>query len=366
VLTSLPRSPSAHATGIGLLGLVLPLFWTVHPAAYDVHDPATWSNQQLAATLTVSCIDVHDVRDARRQARAGIGGITLLGSRPDRHLAKRLTAARRAAPHHLAPFVMSDEEGGQVQRLRSAIYPLPSAKAMGRWPVQRVRRTAHRYAVRMRDLGVRMDLAPVSDLAVSGAYINSAHRAFSSDPDKVAAMAQAWREGMNDAGVATVLKHWPGHGSAANSHNGPTRVPPLAALERRDMRPFNTELSRGARVVMVGHLMSRGLTEPGLPASESPRAMRYLRAKAGPDAVVITDALNMAAASSSLGITPARAAVRALRAGADWALVCGRHPFRAIATIRDAIASGRLPRAQAVASARRIVALKSSYGLVPR
>jgi beta-N-acetylhexosaminidase len=132
------------------------------------------------------------------------------------------------------------------------------------------------------------------------------------------------------------------------------------------MRPFNLELSRGARVVMVGHLTSKGLTEPGVPASESPAALHYLRAKAGPDVVVITDALDMAAASSSLGLNPARAAVRALRAGADCALVCSHHPGRAIAKIRAAIDSGALPRDQAVASAGRIVALKSSYGLAPR
>jgi beta-N-acetylhexosaminidase len=393
VLTSPSRSPSAYAAGIGLLCLLVgSLSWepastaqestgpislgppltspqsvaTVHPASYVVHEPATWSNRALAAALTVSCVDLHDVRAARRQARAGIGGITLLGSRPDRHLASRLTAARRAAAHDIAPFVMSDEEGGRVQRLRSAIYPLPSAKTMGGWHVSHVRRTAQRYGARMRALGVRMDLAPVADLKVKGAYIASLHRAFSRDPDRVAAMARAWRRGMKDSGVATVLKHWPGHGSARNSHAGPAAVPPLATLERRDLRPFDIELSRGARVVMVGHLTSRGLTERGVPASESPRAMRYLRAKAGPDVVVITDALDMAAASGSLGITPAQAAVRALRAGADWALVCGHHPIRAIATIRDAIASGKLSRARAEESARRIVALKSSYGLAPR
>jgi beta-N-acetylhexosaminidase len=388
VITSLTRSPLAQAAGIGLVALALgplssapisssPLslttvsfstvsFSTVQPASYDVHDPATWSDRALAAELTVSCVDVHDVRAARRQARAGIGGITLLGSSPDRHLASRLGAARRAAPHDVAPFVMSDEEGGRVQRLRSAIYPLPSAKTMGGWRVSRVRRTAEMYAARMRDLGVRMDLAPVSDLAVRGAFIDSQDRAFSRDPHRVAALARAWRVGMNGSGVATVLKHWPGHGSAGDSHDGPASVPPLAALEKRDMVPFDTELSRGARVVMVGHLMSTGLTEPGLPASESPHALAYLRAKAGPDVVILTDALNMAAAASSLGLTPARAAVHALRAGADWALVCGRHPIRAIGTVRDAIASGKLPRAQAVASAQRIVALKSSYGLAPR
>jgi beta-N-acetylhexosaminidase len=116
---------------------------------------------------------------------------------------------------------------------------------------------------------------------------------------------------------------------------------------------------------MVGHLTSRGLTEPGVPASESPRAMGYLRRQAGDDVVVMTDALAMDAASGSLGITPATAAVRALHAGADWALVCNSHPLRAVGTIRDAIASGRLPRAQAVASAERILRLKSRYGLAP-
>ena len=79
---------------------------------------------------------------------------------------------------------------------------------------------------------------------------------------------------MRDAGVVTVLKRWPGHGSARNSHTGPASVPPLATLEGRDMRPFNKELSRGARVVMVGHLTSKGLTERGVPASESPKALR--------------------------------------------------------------------------------------------
>jgi beta-N-acetylhexosaminidase len=335
-------------------------------ASYDVHDPSTWTNAALAAELTASCVDVHDVRRARGQARAGIGGITLIGSHPDRHLARRLGAARRAAPHHLAPFVMSDEEGGEVQRLRSKIYPLPSAQTMGGWSKHRVRRTARRYGARMRALGVQMDLSPVADLKVKGSYVASLHRAFSHDPAKIATMARAWRLGMNDSRVATVLKHWPGHGSARNSHTGPASVPPLATLERRDMRPFDLELARGARVVMVGHLTSRGLTEPGVPASESRAALHYLRAKAGPNVVIVTDALDMAAASNALGQKPARAAVRALRAGADWALVCSSHPGRAIAKIRAAIDSGALPRDQAVASARRIVALKSAYGLAPR
>src|SRR4051812_10482248 len=334
--------------------------------AYGGTDPSTWSDHRLAAQLVVSCVDLGSLDAARRQARAGIGGIVLLGSRPPNRLRDRLTAVRDAAPTAVLPFVASDEEGGAVQRLRDVIYPLPSARTMGSWSPARVRRTAHDYALRMRRLGVGMDLAPVGDLSVPGAYIASLGRSFSGDPDQVTARARAWRLGMRDAGVVTVLKHWPGHGSATNSHTGPARVASLADLERADLLPFDSELADGAPVVMVGHLLSAGLTRDGVPTSESPNALAYLRHTAGPDTVILTDSLSMAAASSSLGISPVRATVRALRAGADWAMACDGSPLRAVAAVRDALASGALPRAQAAASARRILALKARWGLAPR
>jgi beta-N-acetylhexosaminidase len=334
--------------------------------AYAGADPASWPIRRLAAQLVFSCVDLGDLEAARRQAAAGIGGITLLGSHPPRHLRARLAAVRRSARTAVLPFVASDEEGGTVQRLRDVIYPLPSARTMGGWRPARVRRTAHDYALRMRRLGVRMDLAPVADLAVPGAYIDSLGRAFSGDPDAVTARVRAWRRGMRDAGVVTVLKHWPGHGSASNSHTGPARVAPLADLERRDLLPFDRELADGAPVVMVGHLLSRGLTVDGVPASLSRRALHYLRRSAGPDTVLLTDSLAMAAASSSLGISPVRATVRALRAGADWAMTCDAHPLRAAAAVRRALAAGTIPRDRADASARRILALKARWGLAPR
>jgi beta-N-acetylhexosaminidase len=342
---------------------------TTITTGYAGADPASWTLRRLAAQLVFSCVDLSDLGEhgaARRQAAAGIGGITLLGSHPPRHLRARLAGVRRSAPTAVLPFVASDEEGGTVQRLRDVIYRLPSADTMGGWRPARVRRTAHAYALRMRRLGVRMDLAPVADLAVPGAYIDSLGRAFSGDPDAVTARVRAWRLGMRDAGVVTVLKHWPGHGSASNSHTGPARVAPLAELEERDLLPFNRELADGAPVVMVGHLLSRGLTVDGLPTSLSRRALHYLRRSAGPDTVLLTDSLAMAAASSSLGISPVRASVRALRAGADWAMACDAQPLRAAAAVRQALADGTIPRDQANASARRILALKARWGLAPR
>src|SRR5674476_624408 len=80
-------------------------------------------------------------------------------------------------------------------------------------------------------------------------------------------------------------------------------------------------ITAGAPAVMVGHLSAAGLTEGKVPASMSPTALAYLRAKAGPDTVIMTDSLSMGASSTSLHIDPAQAAARALAAGADWALV---------------------------------------------
>jgi len=359
VLTSLSGAAGLLSVALAAPGAV------VAPSAATAVDPATWGNRRLAAQLTISCVDMRDLGTARRHAAAGIGGITLLGTDPPGDLRSRLRAVRRAAPTDVRPFIASDEEGGTVQRLRNAIHPLPSARTMGAWSPGRVRRTAAGYASRMHRLRVRMDLGPVADLAVRGAYIDRLGRAFGDDPVEVTRRVRAWRLGMAEHGVVTVLKHWPGHGHARNSHTGPARVPRLRVLERRDLVPFEHELSDGAPAVMVGHLLAKGLTRRGVPASLSPRALRYLRASAGPDTVVITDSLAMAAASSALGITPARAAVRALRAGADWAMPCDAAPMRAVGAVRRALAAGTLPRDQAVASARRILALKARWGQAP-
>lgn len=359
---------SLETVGAGLLSAALGLGGAPAPVQqqYAGPDPAGWSDRRLAAQLTFSCVDMTDLSTARRHAEAGIGGIALLGDRapdPD-DLRRRLAAVQDAARPDVRPVVASDEEGGTVQRLREVIYPLPSARTMGTWRPARVRRTASDYARRMHRLGVAMDLAPVADLGIPGSYIDRLGRSFSREPARVQRMARAWRLGMAERNVVTVLKHWPGHGEASNSHTGPARVPPLETLQARgDLLPFEAELADGAPVVMVGHLLSKGLTRDGVPTSLSRRALRYLRGTAGPDAVILTDSLTMAAASSALGISPARAAVRALRAGADWAMACDGAPLRAVAAIRRALEAGTIARPQAEASARRILALKASLGL---
>jgi beta-glucosidase-like glycosyl hydrolase len=167
---------------------------------------------------------------------------------------------------------------------------------------------------------------------------------------------------MRASGVVTTVKHWPGHGQASDTHTGAATVPPLSTLETRDMVPFNSAFAHGVPAVMVGHLMSEGLTEPGWPASLSPHALRYLRAHAGWGTLIMTDSLSMAAATSAVNLTPAQAAVRALRSGADIALTCAVSGV--IPAITAALDNGTIVRAKAVASARRLLRLKAAAGLL--
>ena len=357
----LPATPQPSATpGAVPLAVEVP---APAPAAEDAGDPATWPNPRLAAQLVFSCVSRTDLGTAAAHAAAGLGGISVQGRPADgAALAAGLEGVRQAGPGGVSPLLASDEEGGRVQRLAGILGRLPSAAEMGAWPDERIEQTAHDYGVGMRGLGVRLALSPVADLGTGG-YIAQTQRAFSADPARVASAAAAWTRGLERAGVLTSVKHWPGHGNAADSHAEAPTVPPLAALEGRDLLPFDAVLATGASIVMVGHLRSDGLTEPGVPATLSPNALRVLRERAGPATVILTDSLSMAASSAALGISPADAAARSLVAGADWAMVCA-DPFGSVAAVTGALDRGELPREQAVASARRVLALKERLGLL--
>ena len=245
-----------------------------------------------------------------------------------------------------------------MQHLRTVIYPLPSAKVMGYWNPDQIRATAHRYGKRMKLLGLGMDFGPDADLAVPGSFIDIERRAFSDSPRAVATAVKAWTDGMKSAGIVPVIKHWPGHGAATNTHQRAAVIAPLPILEQRDIVPFESAFKRDLQAVMVGHLSVPGLTRGKEPASMSRSALTYLRARTGPKTVIITDSLSMGASSSALRINPAMAAVRALEAGADWALVCSYSPAKVASAIKHALNTGSLPRPQAIESARRILALK--------
>jgi len=111
---------------------------------------------------------------------------------------------------------------------------------------------------------------------------------------------------------------------------------------------------------MISHAKVPGLSA-GLPATQSKSALSAARSQAGDKTLIITDSLMMAAVTKAMRQTQSRAAVRAIAAGADLALVQGNWAATRSA-IATAIANGTIPRTQAIASARRVIAAQQSWG----
>jgi len=196
----------------------------------------------------------------------------------------------------------------------------------------------------------------------SGTAIGS--RSFGEDPEQVARMGAASVEGFERAGVVCAAKHFPNHGPAiADSHEGlPVVRHDMGTIWTRDLPPFRAAIEAGVPMVMMGHLVYPAI-DPERPASLSPEAYRLLREDLGFDGVVVTDDLAMAGATG--GGTPARAAVRAVKAGADLLIVSSPPPQQAAAydAVVAAVESGEIPRALIRDSVERVMEVKKEYPL---
>lgn len=357
---------------IALLLVVLSAAVAVSPAEAiyvsepvpDYSNPETWSDEALAAQTIFVCSSAGSLKYKLSDVKKGLGGIALVGNGATSNIKSQIRYLKGKALHGITPVIASDEEGGGVQRLRRAIYPLPSAATMGTWSDSKIRKTAFAYGKRMKSIGVDIAFSPVADLSVPGFFISRARRSFGAKPSVVGNKVVAWADGLKDADVLPVVKHWPGHGHSADTHAVPGKVPALEKLVAADMVPFNYAFEHGVTAVMVGHLIVPGLTEPNTPTSRSAAALALLRSQVGPDGLIITDSLSMGGATKGVKRNIPEAAIRSLEAGVDVALVCSG-PKNLIAKVTAAVSSGRLPRAQMIEKVKRILAYKRALGVLP-
>lgn len=318
------------------------------------NDPSTWSNRRLAAQLVLAGVGSSSLPTSRSWSKAGIAGVVLFGNPPG-NLKSKIRQTRSKSPGKRL-IVASDEEGGAVQRLSRLVGRYPSAATIGRtMTVRQTEKLARGLGRKLKRLGVNSDLAPVADLLYGGSWTARDGRAFKRNPTQNGRYVAAFTRGLQSAQVSATVKHWPGGGAVADTHIGAGKTPRWSSLKRRDLVPFTAAFKAGAASVMVSHARVPGLTG-ALPATQSSKAYRALRQQAGNRVVIMTDSLAMAAVTKSMRQNQTQAAVRALRNGADLALIQGSNPRSMINKIAKAIASGKIKRSQAVASAKRVMA----------
>jgi beta-N-acetylhexosaminidase len=330
---------------------------------YDSADPTTWTDRQLVAQTIFQCASVSNTGALSQAVRKGLGGVVLLGGVAPNNLAQQITTLVALSGDRVPPLIASDEEGGAVQRLADAIYPLQSAETMGTWPDAEVTRTAAKYGKAMKKLGVDMALSPVADLNSPGHFIGSQSRAFSSTPSGAARSAIAWATGLESVGVAPVIKHWPGHGRATDTHYSPGIIPAYDQLQKSDVVPFDRAIAAGFTAVMVGHLESKGLTERGVPATRSPKALSILRDQIGPDGLIVTDSLSMNAALIGVNHRSGEVVRASLDAGVDVALICSG-PSDIVERVVSRMSPEGLTRDELIDKVKRILVWKKEFGVI--
>jgi beta-N-acetylhexosaminidase len=293
------------------------------------------------------------VRDLR------VGGVVLMSPpvATAEGIAAHLDGLEALSAHGL--LVATDEEGGDVQRLR-ALGALASQEALSARPADEVRALLAVHTAAVKASGVDVVFAPVVDVRPPGGGDPLGDgRLFRGDAQQVTAWAQLYVDSWLAVGVTPVLKHFPGHGSAsADSHDGLPTTPSLAELRTRDLLPY-AQLAGSSAVVMVGHLAVPGLTD-GMPASRSAAAVTLLRDELGwGDVLTVSDALGM----GGMGLSVPQAAVAALQAGIDVVIFTGNGETEAvIAAIEAAVADGSLPVARIDEAATRVALLLEAHG----
>jgi len=225
-----------------------------------------------------------------------------------------------------------DQEGGRVQRFKEGFTRLPPLRPLGHLydhateqGMGLAKAMGWLMASEVLSVGVDFSFAPVLDLDY-GVSAVIGDRAFHSDPSSVSQLARAYIQGMEEAGMACVGKHFPGHGAvAADSHlELPHDERPTSEIMEKDVIPFAELISMNVlQGIMPAHVVYED--QDGQPAGFSKIWLQQiLRKRLGFQGAIFSDDLNMAAAGMAGSFTD-RANI-AMNAGCDMVLVCNNRP----------------------------------------
>lgn len=265
-------------------------------------------------------------------------------------------------------FIAIDQEGGKVIRLKPrAGFPATTSFAqlgrlndltVTRQRADDIAKTLHRY-------GINLNFSPVVDLNTNpkNPVIGSLERSFSADPAIVTAHAGQIVAAHRSYGIATCLKHFPGHGSSrADSHHGFVDI--TETWEESELLPFANLINANlADAIMTGHVYNAQL-DAKLPATLSRNVItKRLREDLEYDGVVISDDLLMDAIKQHYSF--AESVEHAINAGVDILLICSSDDKLVqdtVSLISDLAQKGRISEQQIDQAYRHISRLKSNRG----
>ena len=333
----------------------------------DSQECKTWVENRLSVMtlkekigqLFIHTVALQDTEPNRKNIRQAVkeykvGGLLFSGGA----LSTQVTLTNFAQGMAGVPLLMTfDGEWGLAMRLKQ-ISSFPKNRVLGCIQDNELLYEYGKEVARQcREIGVHVNFAPVADVDNNplNPVINT--RSFGGDPRNVTEKVIAYSRGLEEGGVLSVSKHFPGHGDTnVDSHKA---LPVLNfSRERMDsieMYPFRKAVEVGLGGVMVGHLEVPALSKK--PASLSSEIIGILKQDFGFGGLVFTDALEMKGISNNADVC-----AQALIAGNDL-LLAPRNLKRELDGVLKAVKAGHLTEEQITEKCRKVLTFKYALGL---
>jgi beta-N-acetylhexosaminidase len=304
--------------------------------------------------------------------RTRAGSVLLLGNsragmQAIQGVVDRVRDASRS-PAGVKVMLAADQEGGLVQRLKGPGFAtIPSAAMQAKQSDARLRRNAYEWGRQLKEAGIDANLAPVADVVPTSMVwmnqpIGQLRRGYGRSPKTVAAKVSAFTEGMNQAGVATAVKHFPGLGRVRGNTDYMTRVVDRRTTRHDDaLAGFEAAINARVDMVMVSSAFYSKIDDEHRAAFSTVIMGEMLRGDLGYSGVVISDDL---AAVAMRTLPPDERARRYVRAGGDVLIIGDASLAITMANaIKDEASDDPDFAKQVNRSAARVVAMKERRGL---
>ena len=255
--------------------------------------------------------------------------------------------------------ILVDQEGGRVQRFRPPNWPLyPAGAAFGQLydidpalGLRAAQLSAQLIADDLTKVGVTVDCLPLADVPVPGADDVIGDRAYGNDPEKVAAIARAVTEGLEQGGILPILKHIPGHGRAtADSHLAlPVVDTAKNELESIDFAAFKPLAD--LPMAMTAHVVFSAYDAAHPATTSATMIEQVIRGLIGFQGLLMSDDVGMNALAGSI----AERSKALLAAGCDMVLACSGEPeeMHQVARETPELSGKALARAKAALASRQ-------------
>lgn len=300
-----------------------------------------------------------------------IGGVILFGRNigaPEEVLAltRELQIEAKEAGHEKPLLICIDQENGVVRRLGDGATIFPGSMLLGA-----TGRKENAYITglltgrELKALGINWNLAPVLDINNNPDNPVIGVRSYGETAEIVSEFGKQAVKGMQDAGIITTLKHFPGHGdTTVDSHlDLPIISHGISRLKEMELKPFMDVIEHGADTIMSAHVYFPAIEDlENVPATLSRKVITgLLREGLGYNGVVTTDCMEMNAISDGIGT--AEGAVEALKAGVDLIMVSHLQSkqYETLSLVEAAVQSGEVSKDIIDDAHNRVMKLKDMY-----